>query len=65
MLIQIIPEKELFPDVTTSVGIILVHNNNKDDHVRFYSVSNTKHLENILSKKPNYFYQIISVESEQ
>ncbi len=54
VLIQIIPEKEVFPDVTTSIGIILVHNNNKDDSVKFYSISNTKNLTKILSKKPKY-----------
>lgn len=51
-LIQIIPEKEIFPDVTTSIGIILAHNNNKDDCVKFYSISNTKSLTRILYKKP-------------
>ena len=53
VLIQIIPEKEVFPDVTTSIGIILVHNNNKDNSVKFYSISNTKSLTKILSKNPN------------
>ena len=55
-LIQIIPEKEIFPDVTTSIGIILAHNNNKDDCVKFYSISNTKSLTRILYKKTKVFY---------
>ena len=54
VLIQIIPEKDVFPDVTTSIGIILVKNNNENDFVKFYSISNTKNLIEILSKKPNY-----------
>ena len=52
--IQIIPEKEIFPDVTTSIGIILAHNNKKDDGVKFYSISNTKNLTGVLLKKPRY-----------
>ena len=51
-LIQIIPEKEVFPDVTTSIGIILAHNNRKDDGVKFYSVSNTKDLSKVLYQRP-------------
>ena len=54
VFIQIVPEKEIFPEVTTSIGIILVHNNNEDDFVKFYSISNTKNLKGILSTKPNY-----------
>ena len=56
-LIQIIPEKEVFPEVTTSIGIILVHNTNKDDRVKFYSISNTKKLKTVLTTKPNYSIQ--------
>ena len=59
-LIQIISEKEIFPDVTTSIGIILAHNNNKDDCVKFYSISNTKSLTRVLSKRPQF-----SVRSSQ
>lgn len=50
--IKLEPEKDVFPDVTTSVGIILVSNDNLIAPVRFYSVQNIQELPDALSTAP-------------
>ena len=52
VLIRITPEKDVFPDATTSVGIVLVENDGIDSPVRFYSVSSVSALASILEKTP-------------
>ena len=51
-LIKLEPEKEVFPDVTTSVGIVLVSNDGIIDPVRFYTAQNLRDLPSILSTCP-------------
>ncbi len=51
-IIRIIPEKDVFPDATTSVGIILVENNGIADPVSFYSTNSISELSRILGTEP-------------
>lgn len=51
-LIKLEPEKEVFPDATTSVGIILISNDDLIAPVRFYSVRNIQDLPDVLSTVP-------------
>ncbi len=46
-------EKEVFPDVTTSVGIVLVDSASESSHVEFHVVNNIRELGECLEKKPN------------
>jgi adenine-specific DNA-methyltransferase len=52
VLIRINPEKDVFPDATTSVGIVLVENDNVDSPVRFYTASNVSDLTYLLETTP-------------
>jgi adenine-specific DNA-methyltransferase len=52
VLIKIEPEKEVFPDATTSVGIILAGNDGLMKPVRFYTVQDLRDLPNILLTCP-------------
>jgi len=51
-LIKLETEKEVFPDATTSVGIVLVSNDEMVEHVRFYVVRKLGDLTDILSTRP-------------
>ncbi|MBN2020986.1 MAG: N-6 DNA methylase [Sedimentisphaerales bacterium] len=51
-LIKLEAEKEVFPDVTTSVGIILASNDGVIAPVRFYVLKNLRDLSDILSTCP-------------
>lgn len=51
-LIQLEPEKEIFPDAITSVGIILVAKDGNIEPVRFYTVQNLDDLRGVLSTSP-------------
>ncbi len=52
VLIKLKPEKDVFPDVTTSVGVILASNDGHVSPVRFYSVSSLGDLSDVLSTAP-------------
>ncbi|MCD6326382.1 N-6 DNA methylase, partial [bacterium] len=51
-LIKLEPEKEIFPDATTSLGIVLASKNALIEPVRFYAVQNLEELPNVLSSLP-------------
>ena len=51
-LIRLEAEKEIFPDATTSVGIILASNDQKVEPVRFYTVRNLESLRDVLTNEP-------------
>ncbi len=52
VLIRINPEKDVFPDATTSVGIVLVENDGIDSPVRFYLASSVSDLTSLLETAP-------------
>lgn len=52
VLIRINPEKDVFPDATTSVGIVLVENDGVDSPVRFYTASSVSDLTSLLETTP-------------
>lgn len=51
-LIRITPEKDVFPDATTSVGIVLVENDGVDSPVKFYTAANVSDLTSLLETTP-------------
>ena len=51
-LIRLKPEREVFPDVTTSVGIVLVCKDGVIEPIRFYTVRNLRDLTDVLSTDP-------------
>ena len=51
-LIQINPEKDVFPDATTSVGIVLVANDGIHTPVKFYTVSEISSLSSLWETSP-------------
>jgi len=51
-LIKLEPEKEVFPDATTTVGIVLVCKDDVIEPVRFYNVRNMLDLADVLSTDP-------------
>lgn len=51
-LIKINTEKDVFPDATTSVGIILVANDNILTPVKFYTAENLSSLSSLLEQQP-------------
>jgi len=52
VLIRIDAEKDVFPDATTSVGIILVAKDGLDTPVKFYSVTRISALNSLLEAPP-------------
>ena len=64
-LIRIIPEKDIFPNVTTSIGIILVHKNNKNDGVKFCSISRISELGKVLSQKKTYNVSVSKLDPNE
>lgn len=52
VLIRINPEKDVFPDATTSVGIVLVENDGIKAPVRFYTASSVSDLISLLDTAP-------------
>jgi adenine-specific DNA-methyltransferase len=52
-IITLEAEKDVFPDVTTTTGIILAVNDLKKEPVCFYTVRNMTELDNLLALKPN------------
>lgn len=52
VVIRINPEKDVFPDATTSVGIVLVENDRVKSPVRFYKASNVSDLASLLETLP-------------
>ena len=52
VLIRINPEKDVFPDATTSVGIVLVENDGVDSPVKFYTASSVSDLTSLLRTTP-------------
>jgi len=51
-LIRLFPEKDIFPDATTSVGIILASKDDSGAPVTFYTVRNLRELDSVLDSKP-------------
>lgn len=51
-LIRVEVEKDVFPDATTSVGIVLVSKDSVMDDVRFYSLKKIDELDGIMNSKP-------------
>ncbi|NOU35638.1 MAG: N-6 DNA methylase [Kiritimatiellaceae bacterium] len=51
-LIRINPEKDVFPDATTSVGIVLVENDGVHSPVKFYTASSLSCLPSLLESTP-------------
>ena len=51
-LIRINPEKDVFPDATTSVGIVLVENDGVRSPVKFYTAPNLTGLSSLLDTTP-------------
>lgn len=51
-LIRVNPEKEVFPDATTSVGIVLVANDGIVSTVKFYTAPNLSCLPSLLETTP-------------
>lgn len=51
-LIKLEAEKEVFPDATTSVGIVLVSKDGVNEPVRFYTVRNLRDLPDVISTDP-------------
>ncbi|MFA7257281.1 MAG: N-6 DNA methylase [Kiritimatiellales bacterium] len=51
-LIRIKPEKDVFPDATTSVGIVLVENNGVHSPVKFYTAQSLSGLSSLLETTP-------------
>ncbi|MBI5265951.1 MAG: N-6 DNA methylase, partial [candidate division Zixibacteria bacterium] len=51
-LIRLESEREVFPDAITSVGIVLVANNQRVEPVNFYTLSDLGQLPKILSSRP-------------
>ena len=51
-LLRIEPENDVFPDATTSVGIILAADDGKSDPVKFYTVKTLDQLDRDLSELP-------------
>jgi adenine-specific DNA-methyltransferase len=51
-IIRLDCEKDVFPDVVTSVGIVLFEKTTQRDFTSFYSIHNLSDLENILSLSP-------------
>jgi len=51
-LIRISPEKDVFPDATTSVGIVLVANDGEHSPIKFYTAPSLSCLSTLLEKAP-------------
>ncbi|GAB4212125.1 MAG: N-6 DNA methylase [Synechococcales cyanobacterium] len=51
-LIQLHPEKEVFPDVVTSVGLVLAARDGQSDPVRFYAAHDVADLETLWQQPP-------------
>jgi adenine-specific DNA-methyltransferase len=51
-LIRLEAEREIFPDAITSIGIVLVANDEIKDPVRFYTVASVAGLEGLLLSEP-------------
>ncbi len=52
VLIRLEPEKDIFPDAITSIGIILACNDHINTPISLYSVTHLDELSNILHTKP-------------
>jgi adenine-specific DNA-methyltransferase len=52
-IIKLDCEKEVFPDATTSVGVLLFEKKDNDSPINFYNIKNIKDLETIFQSKPN------------
>jgi adenine-specific DNA-methyltransferase len=51
-LLRLEAEQEVFPDAITSIGIVLVANDSKEEPVRFYSVRRLEDLSGVLASPP-------------
>lgn len=52
-LIRIAPEKDVFPDATTSVGILLAANDGVRSPVKFYTATSLSSLPSLLEQSPS------------
>ncbi len=64
-LIKLEPEREIFPDATTSVGIVLLSNDGVIEPVRFYTVTNLRDLPDILSTTPKRVVNVADLEPSE
>ena len=64
-LIKLQPEKEIFPDATTSLGMILVSRDGAIDPVRFYTVQNLRDLPDVLSTIPAQEVDVASLDPSE
>jgi adenine-specific DNA-methyltransferase len=52
-IIKLDCEKEVFPDATTSVGILLFEKKDNDSPINFYNIKNIKDLDTLFQSTPN------------
>jgi len=64
-LIKLEPEKEVFPDATTSVGIVLASNDGIIEPIHFYTVRNLQDLPDVLSTIPTREVDVASLDPSE
>jgi adenine-specific DNA-methyltransferase len=63
-IIKITCEKDVFPDVTTSVGIILFEKTQKRDLVNFFVTKTLANIENLLSSTPSTAIEVTKISPD-
>ncbi|MEY3870790.1 MAG: hypothetical protein RLZZ338_4684, partial [Cyanobacteriota bacterium] len=64
-IVKIECEKDVFPDVTTSVGIILFEKNKTPNPIKFFVVRNLANIKNVLRDTPSTSLDVTQISPDQ